>query len=462
MHLGLVFNSNYGSLNTGGYKQPSRQEIHEALETSDSGGKKRKRAKTATTQSSAPKIDVPSSSTFPAPLVLPGDELAEDPEYPRQSVQDWLDDAPNKVTKQRRTIYLVSPPGAVEDAAVVAEWTQPTQKGKKSIDGAQPPRVEGLAEYLRAFYHGMTVKLLDLPGLEFTAWESDDEPEPRSRSRKTQSTAPEIPPYIGLSTGTELVRIRCRQTKTFPAQLNLNDLLDVALEILPTDAYAICMLVHHDLYEDEQDDFCCGRAYGGSRVAVVSSARYRPDLDLTKNVHALPVCDERANAWPASHWIPYLTRVLHGPNHKALYIPPDMRDCAGFLEYHPGSAIAAGITAFRALPLPTSPRQLTALWFGRVCKTVSHEIGHCFGMDHCVYFACIMQGTASVAEDVRQPPYLCPIDLSKVLRAISATDVNARYEALLAFCERWKDDRMFAAFAAWLRVRLEQRHALPA
>ena len=39
-------------------------------------------------------------------------------------------------------------------------------------------------------------------------------------------------------------------------QLNLNDLLDVAVSILPDDAYAFLLLVEYDLSEDEDDNFC--------------------------------------------------------------------------------------------------------------------------------------------------------------------------------------------------------------
>ncbi len=76
-------------------------------------------------------------------------------------------------------------------------------------------------------------------------------------------------------------------------------------------------------------------------------------------------------------------------------------------------------------------------------------------MDHCVYYACVMQATASLAEDVRQPPYLCPVDLAKILRATGA-DERERYEALLIFCTRHKDGGAgwFNAFEAWITGRL--------
>jgi len=66
-----------------------------------------------------------------------------------------------------------------------------------------------------------------------------------------------------------------------------------------------------------------------------------------------------------------------------------------------------------------------------------------------MYYACVMQGTASISEDARQPPYLCPVDLAKISRATGADEVQ-RYQQLLAFCDRHEGD-MFSALGAWIR-----------
>ncbi|KAK0836938.1 hypothetical protein LTR03_013226 [Friedmanniomyces endolithicus] len=81
-----------------------------------------------------------------------------------------------------------------------------------------------------------------------------------------------------------------------------------------------------------------------------------------------------------------------------------------------------------------------------------HELGHCFGIDHCTYYACIMQGTAGLSEDARQPPYVCPVDTAKLLTATGADEVEW-LRALLEFCDRFGEDALFSSFAAWLRVR---------
>ncbi len=177
-------------------------------------------------------------------------------------------------------------------------------------------------------------------------------------------------------------------------------------------------------------------------MAVVSIARYNPSLDDRQGV-------EREHAWPASHCDAY------------------MRDCCGApcktKDPTPGSSntpqthLQAAVSAHAALPIPQTQSQLSSLWLSRVCQTASHELGHCFGMDHCVYYACVMQATASLAEDVRQPPYLCPVDLAKLLRATRA-DEKKRYKALLTFCERFKDRDAgwFNAFGAWIFGRLRE------
>lgn len=379
-------------------------------------------------------------NTFPAPLVLPGDDLSEDPECPPQSFQDWLDEEErNPVTAKRRAIYVVPPPQIDDEVDFMHSWSKP--QGHEQNSQTQLPGSHDVGDYLAAFYHGLPVKVLPPSTLGFVAWQM--EKKPSQAARKSGRSR-----YVGLTTPSECVRIRARASPdgVFIRQLNLDDLLDAAISMLPHDAYALLFLVHHDIYEDEDDEFACGRAYGGSRVAVVSSARYNPDLDDMAEI-------DRLHAWPASHCQDYISMRQK--------IRPKATKTKQAHEQSGSSASQAGpleaaISVYRSFPASQlSSSSLSTLWVGRVCRTVSHELGHCFGLDHCVYYACAMQGTASLREDARQPPYLCPVDLAKLLNVTSVT-ASQRYRALLAFCERPenKATHFFAPFAAWIRGRL--------
>ncbi len=361
--------------------------------------------------------------SFPAPLVLPGDDLALDPNAPPQSLLSWVrEKARNKVTPERNVLYIAGLPKAAANVPCFRRWSVP--QGKENVERAYltQPAVEDVMSYLAAFYHDMSVKLLPPNNLHFAKWDN------RRRSG-----------FIALNTPSESIGIRIRTSpdNLFQHQLNLDDLLDTAISILPEDAYALLMLVEHDLFEDDDDDFCVGRAYGGSRVAVVSMARYNPNLDGRQNV-------ERQHAWPASHCEGYM-RACCGE-------PQTMMNASDLGAYE--SPLQAAVTAHTSLLHQTPPGLLSATWLSRVCQTASHELGHCFGIDHCVYYACVMQSTASLAEDVRQPPYLCPVDLAKVLRATGVGE-RERYAALRGFCEG-KGGWGFVALGAWIGGRVAE------
>ena len=364
------------------------------------------------------------SRSFPAPLVLPGDDLAEDPEYPPQTVREWQSEGPrNAVTKSRRTIYVAAPPTIARDAALIP----------------QVPRAQDVADYLAAFYHGMAVKVLPKK-LSFCKWENEHDIEPN---------------YIGLNIGTKLVGIRTLASYDgmYGRQLNSDDMLDAAASLLPKDAYALMLLTEHDLYESDDDDFLCGRAYGASRIAVVSSSRYNPAVDDIDNV-------DRDHPWPASHFRANVANICakgkkSSKKRKRININPVDESPNVRADEQPFpllDAVQAHKVWVSEHPTATAAT-LSSMWLARVCRTASHELGHCFGIDHCVYYACAMQGTASLAEDTRQPPYLCPIDAVKIARA-TGSDVQQQYKALLSFCERREDCQMFSTFAAWLRARL--------
>jgi len=92
----------------------------------------------------------------------------------------------------------------------------------------------------------------------------------------------------------------------------------------------------------------------------------------------------------------------------------------------------------------------------RAFGVLAHEIGHMFGMAHCVHHACIMNGSNSLAESDAQPLHLCPVCLRK-LQHTAGFDVEQREATLLPIYERFG----LVTVADWTRRRLAYLRAKP-
>lgn len=391
-------------------------------------------------------------SIFPAPLVLPFDDLNHDPDYETQDFVEWRQHhTRNKVTASKRTIYIARVPEITGNVNYMDDWIMPILNSDDDdlLMRARSPHVEDFVDYISAFYHGMQVKELPLQ-LKWTSWYASRKPHLRRI----------IPKYVALQHGDETTRVRTRipPDGVFQAQLNLNDILDGAMRILPDDAHAICLLIDHDMWE-EDDDFCCGRAYGGSRVSVVQTARYNPALDAKEGI-------DREHMWPLSHCKDFVDTVCLMED-----LAPQKPTQRHIRETRSGPMRSAVDAASVWVRDHGGRANEDALWFSRLARTVSHEIAHCFAFDHCVYYACNAQGTAGMQEDVRQPPYLCPICEAKISHAIAVEGLNGgeqerkgwvkdRCVQLRQFCEdlrrEEKGTAMWSGLEAWLDERLSQ------
>jgi archaemetzincin len=80
----------------------------------------------------------------------------------------------------------------------------------------------------------------------------------------------------------------------------------------------------------------------------------------------------------------------------------------------------------------------------RACKTLNHEMGHIFGIGHCVFYLCSMNGGMSIAESDASPMEYCPLCHRKLAWNIGFDTVR-RMSDLRGFYRRHglEDDAAF-------------------
>jgi archaemetzincin len=71
----------------------------------------------------------------------------------------------------------------------------------------------------------------------------------------------------------------------------------------------------------------------------------------------------------------------------------------------------------------------------RSCKVLAHETSHMFGVAHCIFYRCIMNGSNHLAESDARPMHLCPIDLKKLQWSVGF-DVEHRARTLASIIDR--------------------------
>jgi len=87
----------------------------------------------------------------------------------------------------------------------------------------------------------------------------------------------------------------------------------------------------------------------------------------------------------------------------------------------------------------------------RSCKVLAHETSHMFGLQHCIYFKCVVNGSNHLRESDSRPLHLCPVCLHKLQHSIRFNIVE-RYSNLFHFYrEVGFDDE-----AQWLAGRLRR------
>jgi archaemetzincin len=135
-----------------------------------------------------------------------------------------------------------------------------------------------------------------------------------------------------------------------------------------------------------------------------------------------------------------MTDLYPGPGWNYLFGQAAPRSAVGvysFARYDP---------AFYGQARTPASRQLL---LRRSCKVLAHEVSHMFGIEHCIWFRCTVNGCNHIGELDGAPLHLCPVDLRK-LQWSAGFDVLERYRRLRDFCTQTglRDE------AEWLEKRL--------
>jgi len=90
------------------------------------------------------------------------------------------------------------------------------------------------------------------------------------------------------------------------------------------------------------------------------------------------------------------------------------------------------------------------LW--RCCSVMTHELCHAFGLTHCFFFLCLMNGTIGLRQNTSKGLHLCPVCLHKMVH-VTAVDPVQQYRDLLEFYRKFP--LTFSDEITWMQQRLE-------
>ena len=86
----------------------------------------------------------------------------------------------------------------------------------------------------------------------------------------------------------------------------------------------------------------------------------------------------------------------------------------------------------------------------RSCKVLAHETAHMFGMQHCIYFKCVVNGSNHMRESDSREIHMCPVCLRKLQWSLKSNLIE-RYKNL----SQTYSDIGLKKEAAWTKQRLE-------
>ena len=97
----------------------------------------------------------------------------------------------------------------------------------------------------------------------------------------------------------------------------------------------------------------------------------------------------------------------------------------------------------------SSDDEINKLILQRTCKVLAHELGHVFGLRHCIYHHCLMVGVNHVGELLTQPLLECPVCLNKLIHSFGWNLVK-RYSDIMNAASVLGFDKMIKSLQVYL------------
>jgi archaemetzincin len=153
------------------------------------------------------------------------------------------------------------------------------------------------------------------------------------------------------------------------------------------------------------------------------------------------LCDRRKKQYNADAMLDMLSDMVCRETEAVLGMT-EVELYRGKLKNVAGISLLRGQAALISLARKDpGPKSINGI---RIAKDAAHELGHAVGIEHCLYFRCLMNGSNSLAESDRMPLALCPVCLAKVEWAFRL-DISKRFRTLVGFYKRsgWKEAAEF-------------------
>ena len=135
-----------------------------------------------------------------------------------------------------------------------------------------------------------------------------------------------------------------------------------------------------------------------------------------------------------------------------LYPFDDWNFCYGWGEYKGGSGVFSLARYDPRFYGAEVKGNVDDIILNRACKIMTHEMTHMFGIWHCIYFKCAMNGINNEEEAAKSPLDLCPVCLRKLQSNIGFNPL-VRYEKMLEVLSTFPDT--FEKDRDWIKSRVE-------